>query len=131
MFDGALARTALAVGGVSILQSIGIGLSFALFIIICHNQMTNGNDIRINMIEARLTDFRHPQRFIESEDVVHIFDGRQNRQVGYFIPEAIADDFALFLADYENNKKLALLKRIAQAQKIDAIGDGAVADGLG
>lgn len=83
------------------------------------------------MIEATLSDLRHSQRFADCSEVVHIVDGRKHQPIGYFIPKAIADDFAVFLADHEHNKKLALLKRIAQAQKQDPIPDGAVADGMG
>lgn len=83
------------------------------------------------MIEATLSDFRNSQRFVGCSEVVHIVDGRKNQQIGYFIPTALAKDFESFLVDHEATKKLALLKRIAQAQQQDAIGDGAVADGLG
>jgi hypothetical protein len=82
------------------------------------------------MIEATLSDLRHSQHFTECLEVVHIVDDRKQQQIGYFIPKAIAGDFERFLAEYEATKKLTLLKQIAQAQSKDAIGDGAVDDGL-
>lgn len=81
------------------------------------------------MLEAKLSDFRKPEFFNQTE-VVHIVDSRKKKEIGFFVPANLVDSFKLFLQQEERNKKLALLQRIAEAQSIDPIEEGSVADGI-
>lgn len=81
------------------------------------------------MIEATLSDLRKSHGFQDSNEVIQIIDGRKRHQVGYFIPKSLAKDFEGYLSNIENMKHSALLKRLANAQKQDPVGDGCIDDG--
>ena len=82
------------------------------------------------MIEATLADMRKSTDFFATEEIIHILDGRKKEEIGYFVPKSLKDEFNVFIEKVEKKRKLALLKRVAEAQKKDRIGDGAVDDGL-
>ena len=82
------------------------------------------------MIEATLADLRQSATFFQTDEVVHIVNGRKKEAIGYFVPNKLRDQFEVFLADLERSEKRKLLQRIAKASSKDAIGDGAVDDGL-
>ena len=82
------------------------------------------------MIEATLADLRKSSDFFSTEEIIHILDGRKKEEIGYFVPKALKDEFNEFIQKVEKKRKIALLKRVANAQKRDPIGDGAVDDGI-
>jgi len=82
------------------------------------------------MIEATLADMRKSSDFFSTQEIIHILDGRKKEEIGYFVPKALKDEFNEFIQKVEKKRKLALLKRVANAQKRDPIGDGAVDDGV-
>ena len=82
------------------------------------------------MIEATLADMRKSTDFFSTKEIIHILDGRKKEEIGYFVPKSLKDEFNAFIEKVEKKRKLALLKRVAEAQKKDRIGDGAVDDGL-
>ena len=82
------------------------------------------------MIEATLADMRKSSDFFSTHEIIHILDGRKKEEIGYFVPKALKDEFNEFIQKVEKKRKSALLKRVANAQKRDPIGDGAVDDGV-
>jgi len=82
------------------------------------------------MLEAKLSDFRNPSFFTDQTDVVHIVDGRKNKEVGFFIPANLRESFANYLEQEETRKKRELLKRVAAAQRADPIDDDSAGDGI-
>ena len=82
------------------------------------------------MIEATLADLRKSSTFFSQDEIIHIIDGRKKEEIGYFVPSYMKEEFEAFLQNLQLKQKRAVLKRVAKAQKSDAIGDGALADGL-
>ena len=82
------------------------------------------------MTEATLADLRSPTKLQKWRDVVSLEDARKKHSVGYFVPAELKDVFEPFLQEYERQKKMDLLQRVAAAQKADPIDDGALADGI-
>lgn len=82
------------------------------------------------MIEATLADLRSPAQLQKWHDVVSLVDARKKHSVGYFVPAELKEVFEPFLQEYERQKKMELLHRVAAAQKADPIDDGALADGI-
>ena len=82
------------------------------------------------MIEATLADMRKSSDFFSTQEIIHILDGRKKEEIGYFVPNALKNEFNEFIQKIEKKRKLALLKRVANAQKRDPIGDGAIDDGI-
>ncbi len=81
------------------------------------------------MLEAKLSDFRKPEFFNQTE-IIHIVDHRKKKDIGFFVPANLIESFKGYLQQEDKNKKLALLQRIAQAQKIDPIEEVGIADGI-
>lgn len=84
----------------------------------------------VDVLEAKLSDFRNPSFFMRQTDVIHIVDGRKKKEVGFFIPANLKDSFSSYLQQEEIRKKSLLLAKIARAQKADPISDDSVGDGI-
>lgn len=83
------------------------------------------------MIEATLAEIRKPETLYSYHDeIVHIIDGRRKEEVGFFVPKSMAKEFSVFIENIEKAKKRSLLERIAKAQVVDPIEEGAVSDGI-
>ena len=82
------------------------------------------------MIEATLADLRKSSDFFSQDEIIHIIDGRKKEEIGYFVPSFMKEEFEEFLNKLQLKQKRILLKRVAEAQKNDPIGDGALSDGL-
>ena len=82
------------------------------------------------MIEATLADLRQSNLVNGWRDVVHLTDARKKVEVGYFIPIQLSDEFVDFLQQRTQQQKIALLKRVANAQQQDPIEEGTLNDNL-
>ena len=82
------------------------------------------------MIEATLADLRKSSDFFSQDEIIHIIDGRKKEEIGYFVPSFMKEEFEEFLNKLQLKQKRTLLKRVAEAQKNDPIGEGALSDGL-
>ncbi len=82
------------------------------------------------MIKATLADLRQSSSFFETNQIVHIINGRKKEDIGYFVPNVFKQEFEGFLKKLEKKKKRELLHRVAKASAMDAIGDGAVDDAI-
>ena len=82
------------------------------------------------MIEATLADLRKSSTFFSQDEIIHIIDGRKKEEIGYFVPSYMKAEFEEFLNKLQLKQKRLLLKRVAQAQKNDTVGDGALSDGI-
>ena len=82
------------------------------------------------MNSITLAELRKSVDLFNIDDVVTIVNGRKKEEIGYFVPSSLKDEFEKFALELERKRKIAKLKRIAQADALDPIGDGAVADGL-
>lgn len=83
------------------------------------------------MIEATLAEIRKPETLYSYHDeIVHIIDGRRKEEVGFFVPKSMAKEFNVFIENIEKAKKRSLLERVAKAQALDPIEEGAVSDGI-
>ena len=82
------------------------------------------------MIEATMADLRKSIDFFSTDEIIHVVNGRKKEEVGFFVPKAFKDEFTKFIDAVEKKKKQQLLKRVANAQLKDEVGDGAVSDGI-
>ena len=82
------------------------------------------------MIEATLADMRNSRHFFKTDEIIHILDGRKKEDIGFFVPQVFKEEFEKFVEKIEKKKKLALLSRIAKAQKKDPVAEGAISDGI-
>lgn len=82
------------------------------------------------MIEATLANLRKSADFFDTDQVINIVDGRKKQDIGYFVPKMFKKEFETFLKDLEKRKKIAILKKVASAQKKDPIEEGSVDDGI-
>ena len=82
------------------------------------------------MIETTLSQMRNSSNFFKTSEIIHILDGRKKEEIGFFVPVALRNEFQTFIEKIEKQKKETLLKRVAEAQKADPIGDGSVDDGI-
>ena len=82
------------------------------------------------MIEATLSSMRNSSDFFKTNEIIHILDGRKKEEIGFFVPSALRGEFQTFINRMEKKKKRVLLERIANAQKLDPVGDGSVDDGI-
>ena len=82
------------------------------------------------MINLTLSTLRDSSILFKIEDIALIIDGKKKQEIGYFIPAALKKEFETFVKQKEHEKRLKLLKRVANASKKDIIGDGAVSDGV-
>ncbi len=84
------------------------------------------------MVEISISDIaKRPKILDELRDIAKVVNKKDNSIRGLFIPLHLMDAKVRHLIqEIEQERKQALLKRIAQAQKEDSIGDGAVGDGL-
>lgn len=82
------------------------------------------------MIESTLAEIRHSATLFSVKDVVHIYDARKKRDVGYFVPSALKSEFEEFLQKIEKEKKRQLLERVAKAQAKDPVAEGDIGDGI-
>ena len=82
------------------------------------------------MIEATLADMRNSRTFFKTDEIIHISDGRKKEDIGFFVPQVLSAEFEKFVEKIEKKKKLALLSRIAKAQKKDPVSEGAISDGI-
>jgi hypothetical protein len=82
------------------------------------------------MIEATLADLRQSELVHQWRDVVHLVDARKKREVGFFIPAQLADQFSAFLQQQQQNQQRNLLLRVANAQHRDPIDEIGVDDGI-
>ncbi len=74
------------------------------------------------MIEATLADLRQPAVFAQwSDDVVHLVDARKKKDVGFFVPSALAHEFQPLFDALAKRQRQALLQRVARAQLADII----------
>ena len=82
------------------------------------------------MIEATLADMRNTSDFFKTDEIIHIIDGRKKEDIGFFVPLVFREEFEKFAEKIKKKKKLALLSRIAKAQKKDPIAEGGISDGI-
>jgi len=82
------------------------------------------------MINLTLSTLRDSNKLFKIEDIALIIDGKKKQEIGYFIPAVLKEEFETFVKQKEYEKRLKLLKRVANASKKDIIGDGAVSDGI-
>jgi len=82
------------------------------------------------MIEATLADMRNSRTFFKTDEIIHILDGRRKEDIGFFVPQVFQEEFKKFVEKIEKKKKLALLNRVAKAQKQDPIIEGGIGDGI-
>jgi len=82
------------------------------------------------MKEATLVQLRNSKDFFMTDEIIHIRDGRKREDIGYFVPQKYFDQFDTFVRKIEEDRKLALLQKIAEAQRCDPIEEGSVDDGL-
>lgn len=82
------------------------------------------------MIESTLADIRASATLQSAEDIVHIYDARKKREVGYFIPSSLKEEFKSFLQRHEQARHNALLERVAKAQALDPIEEGGIDDAI-
>jgi hypothetical protein len=82
------------------------------------------------MIEATLADMRNSRTFFQTDEIIHILDGRKKEDIGFFVPQVFKEEFEKFVEKIEKKKKLTLLNRVAKAQKQDPITEGGVSDGI-
>ncbi len=81
------------------------------------------------MIHSTLADLRHSKTFLDAQEIIHIFDGRKKEEIGYFIPRTFAPEFESFLKSIEQKREIALLQKVALAQKQDPIHEGETLSG--
>jgi len=82
------------------------------------------------MIEATLANMRNSSDFFKTDEIIHILDGRKKEDIGFFVPQVFSEEFEKFVEKIEKKKKLALLSRVAKAQKKDPVAEGAISDGI-
>lgn len=82
------------------------------------------------MIDSTLADLRNSKNFFETDEIIHVYDGRKKEDIGYFVPKYFAQEFESFLKELEKKKQMKVLKKVALAQKSDPIEEGAVDDGV-
>ncbi len=82
------------------------------------------------MIEATLANMRNSSDFFKTDNIIKILDGRKKEEIGFFVPQIFKDEFQKFVESIEKKRKLALLNRVAKAQKKDPIEDGSSNDGI-
>ncbi len=82
------------------------------------------------MIEATLANLRNSSKFFDTKEIIHIYDGRKKEDIGFFVPKFFEHEFLNFVKNIEQKKRLALLQKVAKAQKEDPIDEGGVDDGI-
>lgn len=82
------------------------------------------------MHSITLADLRNSASFFDIDDIVSIVNGRKKEEIGYFVPKSLKVEFEKFTVELERKRKIAKLKRVAEADRLDPIGDGAINDGL-
>ncbi len=82
------------------------------------------------MIEATLADLGQSELVHQWHDVVHLVDTHKKREVGFFIPAQLADQFTAFLQQQQQNQQRHLLLRVANAQQRDPIDEAGIDDGI-
>ena len=82
------------------------------------------------MHSITLADLRNSATFFDINDIVSIVNGRKKEEIGYFVPKSLKVEFEKFTLELEHKRKIAKLKRVAEADRLDPIGDGAINDGL-
>jgi len=82
------------------------------------------------MIEATLASLRNLDKFYNSDEILHIYDGKKKDDIGYFVPKYFQKEFEEFVQAIEKKKKLNLLKRVRTAQIKDPIEEGSETDGF-
>ncbi len=82
------------------------------------------------MIEATMADLRKSIDFFMTDDIVHIINGRNEEEVGFFVPTIFREEFYKFVQMIEKKRKRELLNRVSISQKQDSISDGAIEDGI-
>ncbi len=82
------------------------------------------------MIEATLANMRNSSDFFRTDNIIKILDGRKKEEIGFFVPQIFKEEFQKFVDSIEKKRQLALLDRVAKAQKKDPIEDGSSDDGI-
>ena len=82
------------------------------------------------MIEATLANMRNSSDFFKTDNIIKILDGRKKEEIGFFVPQIFKEEFHKFVKSIEKKRKLALLDRVAKAQKKDPIEEGSSDDGI-
>ena len=77
-----------------------------------------------------IAELRRSSILGEGDEVLQVVDARKKREVGFFIPAALAEEFREYLSKVERRQKIEKLRRVAQAQRRDPIEEGAVDDGV-
>jgi hypothetical protein len=73
---------------------------------------------------------RNSRTFFQTDEIIHILDGRKKEDIGFFVPQVFKEEFEKFVEKIEKKKKLTLLNRVAKAQKQDPVSEGGVSDGI-
>ncbi|EJF06250.1 hypothetical protein ThvES_00016780 [Thiovulum sp. ES] len=82
------------------------------------------------MVSVKMADLRKSESFFKNNEILQIIDGRKKVDMGYFVPIGLKEQFEKFLAQIEHEKRITLLKRVAEGSRQDPIEDGAVGDGI-
>jgi len=82
------------------------------------------------MINMTLSSLRNTTNFFDIDDVATIINGRKKEEIGYFVPKIFKEEFEKFTIELQKKRKRQLLKKVLEASRKDAVGDGAVTDGL-
>ena len=82
------------------------------------------------MINITLSELRNTANFFKIDDIATIVNGREKKEIGYFVPSSFTNEFEKFIQEVEKKKKRELLRKVANASKKDSIGDGTVDDGI-
>lgn len=81
------------------------------------------------MINLTLSSLRNND-FLNLKEIATIVNGRKKETIGYFIPEIFRKEFEQFRKKLQEKQKISILKKIANASKLDIIGDGSVDDDI-
>ena len=82
------------------------------------------------MINITLSKLRNKTDFFKIDDIATIINGREKKEIGYFVPSSFKEEFEEFIKMVEKKRKRELLKRVASASRKDIIEDGTVGDGI-
>ena len=81
------------------------------------------------MLKVSISSLRD-KNYFQKDEVLVIVNSKKKEKIGYFIPVEYENQIKDIIDSIEKKKKKELLKRVAEAQKEDSIGDGTVADGI-
>ena len=84
------------------------------------------------MVELSISEIsKHPKILEELREIAKVVNKKSRKVRGIFVPVGVlGEEFDKFIERIERESREQVLRRIAEAQKLDPIEDGAVGDGL-